>query len=194
MRYEQIIGKSVQVISVVAPMDINYVFQLELYYILYRYSPMLHDDIVKLSTTIFPSDATLDSPTDNVAKLLFSQCKAIPLSESAIQRQGCNANSAKLPVFGHLYLGPGSLYSPLIQHAQTIKMKNVRVVMSSNTRENSWKKTLITDTSLLILFMKISNNMSVQSSSLNISLDMIWYTYHDLRKYYLTSQYLLLFA
>lgn len=76
---------------------------------------MLHDDIVKLSTTTSPSDATLERPTESEAKLLFSQCIANPLSESATQRQGCKANSGKLPIFGHLYLGPGSLYSPSTQ-------------------------------------------------------------------------------
>jgi len=77
---------------------------------------MLHDDIVKLSTTTSPSDATLERPTDSEAKLLFSQCIANPLSESDKQRHGCKASSAKLPTFGHLYLGPGSLYSPSTQN------------------------------------------------------------------------------
>lgn len=40
---------------------------------------MLHDDIVKLSTTMpSPSDTLFESPTDNVAKLLFSQSNASP--------------------------------------------------------------------------------------------------------------------
>lgn len=84
---------------------------------------MLHKDIVKLSTTTSPSDATLENPTDSEAKLLFSQCKDNPLSESATQRHGCNASSDKLPIFGHLYLGPGSMYSPLTKIAKAITIK-----------------------------------------------------------------------
>lgn len=54
--------------------------------------------------------AKLFSPMLIVAKLVFSQRTVMPISDSLSHTQGCNR---RVDV-GHLYLGPGGIYSPFI--------------------------------------------------------------------------------